>query len=131
MFNRWRYSNQFWHYCASPINGLLSYADSTSTWIRCDNNQVWLAFWNLFLCLRSFCADTPLWESLFQGRLGNLIPLPKRIVRLGETGQVIWATGDATLTHIAAVNWETKGLREKRPGVFYDLSHLPPTDIHW
>ena len=52
--------------------------------------------------------DTQLCESLFRGRLGDLITLPKRIGGVENTRQVVWATGDATLTHIAAINWEEK-----------------------
>ena len=27
--------------------------------------------------------------------------------RIGKTRQVVWTNGDATLTHISAINWET------------------------
>ena len=77
LFNHWRYSNRSWHHFAAPINGLLSYADSTNTCARCDNIQARLTFRDLILFLRNLRMDTDLWRSLPQGRLEDLIPPPQ------------------------------------------------------
>ena len=31
LINRWSYAYRFWHYMASPVNGLMAFADSTET----------------------------------------------------------------------------------------------------
>ena len=106
--NHWSYTNRFWHYSASPINGLLSFVDSTNAWIRCANDQVWIAFWNLIALIRSIGEDDEQWDLLFIGRLEQNIPLPKRVGRKKGSGKVIWATGDAVISRIGAINWERK-----------------------
>ena len=53
LINHWAYADRFWKYWAAPINALLRYSDSTGTWTRCDNAQIWIALWNLVRLLRS------------------------------------------------------------------------------
>lgn len=78
LINHWSYSCRFWHYVASPVNGLMSFGDSTGTWIRCSNDQVWLVFWNLISFIRSMGERGADWASLFSGRLDQVIPVPKK-----------------------------------------------------
>ena len=106
LLNHWRYTNKFWNYVVSPANAMLAYADSTETWIRCDNDQVWMAFWNLVSHVREIGSSTETWNSLFGGKLEGAISIPKRIGRPRGTSAVIWATGDAVLEKFAAINWE-------------------------
>ena len=105
--NHWRYANRFWHFMASPINALLAFADSSGAWIRCDNDQVWITFWNLMKLIQSMSEDDEDWIKLFQGPLDQVISLPKRVGCPRGRGMVVWATGDAVLTQIGAINWDT------------------------
>ena len=62
LVNHWEYACRFWRYMASPINALMSFSDSTDTWIRCDVDQVWLAFWNLMQMVRSLSEEPETWK---------------------------------------------------------------------
>ena len=93
---------------AAPINALLSYADSTDTWIRCGNDQVWLTFWNLIAMVRQFGEDEETWPNLFSGELGEIVSVPKRVGRPLGKGHVMWDTGDAVLGIVAAINCATR-----------------------
>ena len=106
--NHWSYTNRFWHYLAPPMNGLLSFVDTTNTWVRCTNDQVRIAFWNLIAFIRSISEDDEQRNQLFSGSLEQNIPLPKRVGRKKGSGKVVWATGDAVISRIGAINWEKK-----------------------
>ena len=86
LINHWSYASRFWHYFASPVNGLLPFADSTNTWVRCRNDQIWIAFWNLMAFVRSMGEEDDNWEQLFNGRLDQNIPAPKRVGGKREPG---------------------------------------------
>ena len=118
--NRWRYANRFWHYVASPINAMLAYADSTETWIRCDNDQVWLAFWNLIAHVRKLSTNPETWNALFEGKLERVISIPKRIGHPRGKSAVIWTTGDAVLDKFAAINWERSEFMLENADEFLD-----------
>ena len=48
LINRRAGANRFWKYMASPFNALLGLSDETNTWIRCANDQVWIAVWSFY-----------------------------------------------------------------------------------
>ena len=81
LVNHWRYAIEFWRYVASPINALLEYADSANTWIRRDNDQVWLAFWNWMALIRRLGDEDDMWRKMFTGKLEQGIAVPKRAGR--------------------------------------------------
>ena len=58
-----------------------------------------------------------MWNSLFRGRLEQVIAVPKRVGRMRGQGRAIWATGDAALQRIGAINWDNKEyiLEETKP----------------
>ena len=107
LINHWSCACRFWHYIVSPVNALLSFAEQTGTWIRCGNDQVWLAFWNLVEHVRKMGEGDHDWESIFHGTLEQITPVPKRAGRPKSQGKTIWATGDAVLERIGAINWES------------------------
>ena len=103
--NRWRYANKFWHYVASPINALMACADSADTWIRCDKDQIWLAFWNLMALVRQYGENEKTRGSIFKGKIEQAISIPKRVGRPRGRGEVARATGDAVIDRFASINW--------------------------
>ena len=52
LINHWVGAKRFWKYMGSPPNALLGCADETNTWIRWENDQIWLAVWDLARFLR-------------------------------------------------------------------------------
>ena len=97
LINHWRYANKFRHYVASPVNALMACADNTNTWIRCDNDQIWLAFWNLISLVGKMGNDADTWGKIFHGELDQVISVAKRIGQPRGSGAVTWATGDAVI----------------------------------
>ena len=77
--NHWSYANKFWHYVASPVNGLIAFADMAGAWIRCGNDQVWIAFWNLIAFIRAMGDGDNDWGSIFYGIMGEIASVPKRV----------------------------------------------------
>ena len=108
MINHWIYANRFRRYMASPFNGLMSSADSTGTWIRRNNDQLWQPFWNLISLARAMGEDGDMWGTLFRGALGQITPVPKRVGKTTGVGETVWDTGDASLGRIGAINWGTR-----------------------
>ena len=106
LVNHWKSSCRFWHYMASPINALMSFADPTETWIRCDVGQVWLTFWNLMKMIRILSKEKETWKALFEGSSDQVISLPKCIGSPRGRGKVIWVTGDAVLGQVGGINWD-------------------------
>ena len=47
MFTHYSNCNQVWETLAQPIDSLLAYPDESSRWIRCDDVEIWRAFWNM------------------------------------------------------------------------------------
>ena len=81
-------------------------------------------------------------EALFRWALGQITPVPKRVGRPKGKGKTVWATGDAVLEGLGAINWETREyiweetdglLREvatvRRRTVIGDAEHLAATSI--
>ena len=108
LLNHWRYANRFWRYMASPVNGLMSFSDSTDTWIRCGNDQVWPAFWNLIASARAMSEVEEARGNLSRWDLEKIISAPKQVGQKKGKGKTVWATGDAVLDKIGSNNWETK-----------------------
>ena len=79
LVNFWSHTNRFRRYTASPINALMAFADSADTWIRCQNDQVWLVFRNFLSMIKSIEEDGEMRLVVFQGTLMQLIPVPKRV----------------------------------------------------
>ena len=108
LINHWIYACRFWHYMASAVNALMSFGDETNTWIRRSNDHVWIAWWNLIAFVRALGGDGESLDSLFCGKLEQIIPLPKRVGRKQGSGNTVWATGDAVKERIGAINWEKR-----------------------
>ena len=106
LVNHWKSSCRFWHYVASPVNALMSFADSTETWIRCDVDQVWLTFWNLMQMIRILSKEKETWKATFEGSLEQVISLPKCIGSPRGRAKAIWVTGDAVLGQVGGINWD-------------------------
>ena len=91
-----------------PFNALLGFAGDTNTWARCNNDQTWIAVWNLMGFLIRCSQDEKVWDSLFRGSLFDLMPLSRRLSFPVPDFRAICATGDAMLGRFAATNWPTK-----------------------
>ena len=107
MVNYWRYADKFWHYVASPINALMVCSDPSNTWIRCDNDQIRLAFWNVITIIRQFGTCGEAWECISTAKLAHAISVPNRIAPEGKWA-VFRATGDAVPERFASFNWERR-----------------------
>ena len=82
LINRWSYASRFWYYVDPPVNGLMSPADATDTWIRRISAQVWIAFWNLMASIRAMGGGGgENRENIFRGQLEQIIPISKRVGR--------------------------------------------------
>ena len=106
--NRWSYADRFRHYIAAPVNRLMSFTDSTETRIRCNNDKVWVAFWNLIALIRAMGEQGDDWKNLFCGNLERITPIPKRAGREKGRGKTAWEAGDSALGRIGSINWETR-----------------------
>ena len=88
---------------------MLSYSDSTETWIRCGQWDVWRCYWSVIFFLRVMVSNhQDGWGNLFKGHIGELLPVHKRIPGPTPCLPNLWTTGDATLTRLAAINWRTR-----------------------
>ena len=92
LINHCRYADKFWHYVASPVNALMACADNTNTWIRCGDDQIWLAFWNLIGLVGKMGNGAGTWRRLFHGKLDQVISVAKRIGQPRGSGAVIRET---------------------------------------
>ena len=102
----------------------MSFGDSTGTWIRRPNGQVWLVFWNLIAFLRSMGTTDKKRAALFRGRLGQAISAPKRVGGAKGRGKVVWATGDAVLSRIGAGNRATRAyILEETNDFLSEITH--------
>ena len=108
LINRWSGASRFWKYMTAPFNALIGYAGGTGAWVRCGNDQMWIAVWNLMRFLLKCSQDHTTWDALFEGTLLDLIPVSKRLSFPVPVCQTMWATGDAALGRFAAINWTTK-----------------------
>ena len=105
----WQGANHIWRFLAEPINRMLSYADSTETWIRCSQWDTWHCYWSVIFFLREMALKhQEVWTNLFKGHLEELLPVHKRISGPTQCLPILWTTGDATLTRFAAINWRTR-----------------------
>ena len=64
LVNHWGYARRFWKYRDGPINSLLRFSDITGTWVRCDNDQVWISLRNLVQLMRSISGMEEMWKEL-------------------------------------------------------------------
>ena len=63
----WQGANHIWRFLADPINRMLSYADSTETWIRRGQWGVWRCFWSVVFFLREVSTKhQDVWSNLSQ-----------------------------------------------------------------
>ena len=123
IINHWDYADRFWKYWTDPINALLIYSDSAGTWIRSDNDQVWIALWNLVRILRSISGKGEMWKSLFMGSLSDVISMEKRLCCNNPPVTATWATGDAVLTRFASINWSRREYVVAESGEFFNEVH--------
>ena len=93
---------------ASPISALLGYAADTNTWVICDNDQVWIAVWNLGWFLRRFSEDDDVWHTLFNGSLLDLISAPKEVEFPGTRVPGDMDAFEAVSRRLDAINWDTR-----------------------
>ena len=49
----WKGANLIWRFFAEPANRMMSFADSTETWIRCSQWDRWRCFWYVVFFLRN------------------------------------------------------------------------------
>lgn len=108
LINHWTGANRFWKYTTAPINATMGRSDETNTWVRCGNDQILIAVWNLMKFLRGCANDEVIWGKLFGGSLVDLIPLPKRLSSPEPDVQILWVAGDAVLGRFSAINWTNK-----------------------
>ena len=107
LVSHWVGANRFWENMDAPFNALLVCADETNTRIRCENDQIWIAVWNMMKFARWCARDTVMWNKLFVGSMLDLLPLPRRLSFPEPDVQILWATGDSGLGRFAATNWTT------------------------
>ena len=107
-FTHYSNCNPKWKIFARPIDELLAYADVCAMWIRCDDSDYWLAFWNMISFLRRLALGELTWKALFTGTLLDLLPSNVRFTGPSMRENVLWFSGDATLTRVSCVNWNTK-----------------------
>ena len=111
LFTHYSNCNPKWKIFARPIDELLAYSDVCSMWVRCDDSDYWAAFWNMIVFLRRMSVCDPAWHYLFSGSLLDLLRPNKRFTGPGmrERENIIWFSGDATLTRVSCINWNAKG----------------------
>ena len=105
LINHWGDANRFWKYMTAPFNALLGFADGTGTWVRCENDQLRVAVWNLVKFLIKCSQDHATWDVLFGGSLLDAIPISKRLSFPTPECSVMWATGDVVFGRFSAKNW--------------------------
>ena len=108
LFTHYRNCNPKWKIFARPIGELLAYADVCSMWIRFDDSDYWLAFWNMISFLRRLDLGGLTWKALFTGTLLDLLPPNVRFAGPSMRENVLRFSGDATLTRVSCINWDTK-----------------------
>ena len=106
--NRWSGANRFLKYATAPFNALIGYADGAGTWVRCEDDQMWISLWNLVKFLIKCSQGHATWDVLFGGSLLDLIPISKRLSSPIPECKVMWETGDSAMGRFAAINWATK-----------------------
>ena len=90
---------------------MLSFADSTETWIRRSQWAHLRCFWSVIFFLRNLSRrenEAPTWENLFCGSIGELLPIHKRLSGHRQCLPALWTTGYATLARFSAINWRAR-----------------------
>ena len=108
LFTHYSNCNPKWKIFARPIDELLAYSDVCSMWIRCDDSDYWIAFWNMIGFLRRLSVCDPAWHYLFTGTLLDLLPVSKRFTGPIMREDILWFSGDATMTRVSCINWNSK-----------------------
>ena len=108
LFTHYSNCNPKWKIFARPIDELLAYSDVCSMWIRCDDSDYWAAFWDMIVFLRRMSVCDPAWHYLFTGSLLDLLRPRKRFTGPSMRENIIWFSGDATLTRVSCINWNAK-----------------------
>ena len=58
--------------------------------------------------LRNLPSDDTVWKDLFNGALLDLLPPKVRFAGPRMRENIMWFSGDATLTRVSCVNWNAK-----------------------
>ena len=65
-------------------------------------------FWEAVILQRILVSTRSQWETRFQHPLVGALTPSERLALPGASASVVWVTGDATLTRLAAVDWTHK-----------------------
>lgn len=101
----WKGGDLIWRFFAEPVNRTLSFADSTEPWIRRIRWEHWRCFWSVVFFLRNLSKREDGRRNLFCGTIEELPPIRERLSGPRQCLPALWATGDATLTRFASINW--------------------------
>ena len=108
LFTHYSNCNHVWETLAQPIGSLLADPDEMSMWARCEDTELWRAFWNMINFVRGVWGAKVGKANLFGGSLLDLLPDHIRMSGPSIRERVLWFSGDATLTRVSCINWTTR-----------------------
>ena len=74
-------------------------------WCLCGNVELRRGVWNMLSFVRTIALNPYLRAKLFISKSDRLLPREKRLSGQKANADIIWTTGDATLSCISAVIW--------------------------
>ena len=122
----WQGENLIRRFFSEPINRILPFSDSTETWIRRSRWDHWHCFRPAIFFLRDLSKRENGRVNLFFGKVGELLPIHKRVSGPRQCLPVLWTAGDVILTRFASINWRTREFSL----VKFPISALP-SEIRW
>jgi hypothetical protein len=82
-------------------------------------HRFWCEFWVTLVMQRVLVQREAFWEARFTDGLDNMLTLEERLVLPGAAAKAVWATGDATLDKVGAIDWTVRTAAEEPLGPIF------------